>query len=55
MVLMMVFRPGGLIQSVREVYVYRPEDGERPPGEPSPAPFFMATSSTLEKGGEDDG
>lgn len=28
MVLMMVFRPGGLIQSVREVYVYKHEGGE---------------------------
>ncbi len=26
MVLMMVFRPGGLIQSVRQTYVYRPEE-----------------------------
>jgi branched-chain amino acid transport system permease protein len=26
MVLMMVFRPGGLIQSVREVYVYKPDE-----------------------------
>jgi branched-chain amino acid transport system permease protein len=28
MVVMMVFRPGGLIQSVREVYVYKPSEHE---------------------------
>jgi branched-chain amino acid transport system permease protein len=33
MVLMMVFRPGGLIQSVREVYVYKPEKTDKPVGE----------------------
>jgi branched-chain amino acid transport system permease protein len=28
MVLMMVFRPGGLIQSVREIYVYKPSENK---------------------------
>ena len=30
MVLMMVFRPGGLIQSVRQAYVYKPAEGQEP-------------------------
>ena len=32
MVLMMVFRPGGLIQSVRQTYVYKPSGGTAPAG-----------------------
>lgn len=51
MVLMMVFRPGGLIQSVREVYIHKAEDDD---GLPDPTPPVIATASTLEVGGAED-
>jgi branched-chain amino acid transport system permease protein len=50
MVLMMVFRPGGLIQSVREVYIHKPDNGL---GEPTTPPV-IATPSTLEVGASED-
>jgi branched-chain amino acid transport system permease protein len=53
MVLMMVFRPGGLIQSVREVYIHRADD-EPDGGFPQATPPVITTPSTFEKGGDDD-
>jgi branched-chain amino acid transport system permease protein len=51
MVLMMVFRPGGLIQSVREVYIHHADDDE---ALPEPTPPWITTPSTLEVGAPDD-
>jgi branched-chain amino acid transport system permease protein len=53
MVLMMVFRPGGLIQSVREVYIHKADDSDD--GLPEPTPSVISTASTLEMGARDDG
>jgi branched-chain amino acid transport system permease protein len=49
MVLMMVFRPGGLIQSVREVYIHKPNNGPEPS-----TPPVIATPSTFEVGASED-
>ncbi|MDR1656800.1 MAG: high-affinity branched-chain amino acid ABC transporter permease LivM [Deltaproteobacteria bacterium] len=48
MVVMMVFRPGGLIKSVREVYIHQASDSK-----PEPRPVVTALS-TMEQGAEDD-
>ena len=51
MVLMMVFRPGGLIQSAREVYIYKADDED---ALPKPTPSMISVASTLELGGSGD-
>ena len=51
MVLMMVFRPGGLIQSAREVYIYKADDED---ALPKPTPPMISVASTLELGGSGD-